>query len=193
MHPQAQMTLIPVYASTIETFSVYLAPIFFAFFLLAIIIRKTASQEDAYTQSNRVHFRVGTLYATTLIGIAIYLHEMNANFLTGILTGLYIYFSLHYVFIFPLIGICKKSISVNIMECIYHIEQTGSPCSKKTLSNQMEHRNTSIDDIRSSRLGQMVLLKFATTKHNRYRITPFGKKVHGFGEIILNILNQKRL
>jgi hypothetical protein len=193
MHPQAQMTLLPVYASAIETLSVYLAPIFFAFFLLTIIIGKTASKEDAYTQANRVHFNIGTLYVATLVGLAIYLHQVNADFFTGILTGLYIYFSLHYVFIFPLIGICKKSISTNIMESIFHIEQTGSPCSKAALADQMAGRNAGIADIRKNRLDQMVLLGFATAQGNHYQITSFGQKVHELGEIILGIWNQKRL
>jgi hypothetical protein len=146
-----------------------------------------------HTHSNRIHFYIGTLYAATLIGLAFHLHQVNADLCTGILTGLYIYFSLHYVFIFPLIGICKKSISVNILESISYIEQTGSPCSIEKLANQMEHRNVSIDDIRCSRLDQMILLKFATKQGNLYQITPFGQSVHKFGEIVLNIWNQKRL
>lgn len=187
------MTIFPAYTSTIETLSVYLTPIFFAFFLITIIIRKTATKEDAYTQTNRVHLYIGTLYVTTLVGLAIYLHQVNADFFTGILTGLYIYFSLHYVFIFPLIGICKKSISINIMESIFHIERTGSPCSKASLDNQMARRNAGIADIRKNRLDQMVLLGFATAQGNHYQITSFGQKVHELGEIILGIWNQKRL
>lgn len=187
------MTLFPVYVSAIETLSVYLAPTFFAFFLLTIISRKTASKEDAYTQSNRIHLYIGTLYAATLVGLAIYLQPVTTDFFTGILTGLYIYFSLHYVFIFPLIGICKKSISINIMESIFHIEQTGSPCSNTALADHMAGRNAGIADIRKNRLAQMVLLGFATTQGNHYQITTLGHKVHGLGEIILAIWNQKRL
>lgn len=187
------MILFPVYTSAIESLSVYLAPIFFAFFLLIIIIRKTAAKDEAYTQANRVHFYIGTLYAATLVGLAIYLHQVNADFFTGILTGLYIYVSLHYVFIFPLIGICKKSISISIMESIFHIEQTGSPCSKAALADHMAQRSAGIADIRKNRLDQMVLLGFATAQGNHYQITSLGQKVHQLGEIILGIWNQKRL
>jgi len=133
------------------------------------------------------------LYAAALIGFAIYLDQVNFNFFTGILTGLYIYFSLHYVFIFPLIGICKKSISINILESISHIQQAGGTCSKVTLANNMALRNASIDDIRASRLDQMIILKFATSQGNHFQITTFGKRVHELGEIILGIWNRKRL
>lgn len=187
------MTLFPTYASAIETLSVYLALLFSLIFIFAIIIRKTASNEDAYTRSNRIHFYIGILYTAALTGLAIYLDQVNLNFCTGILTGLYIYFSLHYVFIFPLIGICKKSISFNILESISHIQQSGVPCSKVALAHNMALRNVSIDDIRASRLDQMIILKFATSKGNQFQITTFGKRVHELGEIILGIWNQKRL
>jgi hypothetical protein len=187
------MTLFPTYASAIETLSVYLALLFSLIFIFAIIIWKTASNEDAYTQSNRIHFYIGILYAAALTGLAIYLNQVNLNYYIGILTGLYIYFSFHYVFIFPLIGICKKSISINILESISHIQKSGVPCSKVTLANNMALRNASIDDIRSSRLNQMIMLKFATSQGNHFQITFVGKRVHELGEIILGIWNQKRL
>lgn len=187
------MNLFPVYTSAIETLSVYLAPVFFALFLVIIIFRKTASKMDAYTQSNRVHFHVGALYSITIVALAIYLHQFNANFFIGMLTGLYIYFSLHYAFIFPLIGICKKSISINMLESILHTERTGFPCSKTSLEDNMALRNAGVDDIRKSRLEQMVLLKFGTVQGNHYKITPLGRKVHELGEFILGIWNQKRL
>ena len=185
--------MFPVYASAIKTFSVYLAPVYFALFLITVIIRKTASKTDAYTQSNRMHFYIGTLYAITLTVLAIYFNQVNSDFCIGILTGLYIYFSLHYVFIFPMIGICKKSISISIMESLCHIESTGVPYSNENLESQMRHQNVSIDHIRQSRLEQMVLLKFATYQGKQFQITMLGQKIHELGEIILAIWNQKRL
>lgn len=183
----------PAYESVIETLSIYLALFFASIFIFTIIIRKTASKEDAYARSNRIHFFVGILYTTTLSNLAIYLGQVNVSFCTGLLTGLYIYCSLHYVFIFPLIGICKKSVSVNILEVISHAQQSVGPCSKATIANQMALRNVSIDDIRSSRLDQMIILKFATKHSDLYQITTLGKRVHEIGEFILSIWNQKRL
>ena len=187
------MTIFPVYASAIETFSVYLAPAYFVLFLITVIIRKTASKTDAYTQSNRIHFYIGTLFAITLTALAIYLNQVNSDFCIGILTGLYIYFSLHYVFIFPMIGICKKSISISIMESMHHIESTGARYSKETLENQMKQQNVSIEHIRQSRLEQMILLNFAIHQGEHFQITMLVQKVHELGEIILAIWNQKRL
>ena len=187
------MTIFPVYASAIETFSVYLAPVYFALFLFTVICRKTVSKTDAYTQSNRIHFYIGAMYAITLTALAIYLKQVNSNFCSGILTGLYIYFSLHYVFIFPMIGICKKSISIVIMESMFQIERSKVSCFIDTLEEKMKHQNVSIDDIRKSRLEQMTLLKFATYQDNQFKITSLGKRVHEMGDIILCIWNQKRL
>lgn len=187
------MTWLPLYQNSIQTFSVFLAPVFSAFFLLWIIIFKTAAREDAYSQVNRIHFNIGLTYVATLIGLAVYLKQFDLFFLIGLFVGSYIYFSLHYVFIFPLIGICKKSISINILESIFRIDQTVSPCSKAALADHMAHRNAGIADIRQNRLEQMVLLKFATTQDNLYRITPFGKRVHELSEILLGIWHQKRL
>ena len=187
------MTTSSFYSCAIETFSVYLAPVYFVLFLITVILRKTASETDAYTQSNRIHFYIGTLYAITLTVLAIYLKQVNSDFCIGILTGLYIYFSLHYVFLFPMIGICKKSISIGIMESMFQIEQSKAPCFIHTLEEQMKHRNVSVDDIRKSRLEQMALLKFAIHQDNQFKITSLGKRVHELGEIILGIWNQKRL
>jgi hypothetical protein len=187
------MLLFPVYESVIETLSIYLALFFALIFTFTIIIRKTASKEDAYARSNRIHLYIGILYTTTLSSLAIYLGQVNVSFCTGILTGLYIYCSLHYVLIFPLIGICKKSVSVNILEVIFHAQQSVGPCSKATLANQMARRNVSIDDIRSSRLDQMIILKFATKHADHYHITTLGKRVHELSEFLLVIWNQKRL
>lgn len=187
------MTLLPAYASTIETFSIYLAFVFSSIFAFTIIACKIASNEDAYTRANRIHFYIGIIYTVTISFLAIYFGQIHKSFFTGVLTGLYIYYSLHYVFIFPLIGICKKSISINILESIFHIQQSSDQCSKETLVNQMALQNVSIGDIRNSRLEQMILLKFATRQNNHFQITAFGKRVHELGEIILSIWNQKRL
>jgi hypothetical protein len=187
------MSFFPQYTNTIETLSIHLACIFFLLFLFTIIIRKAASKEDAYIESNRIHFYFGAIYAITLFGLATFLDQINGDFFTCILTGLYIFFSLHYAFIFPLIGICKKSISIQIMESIYSIRLSGNTCSKEALINMMADRKASIEDIRRNRLNQMIILKFATARGNHYQITTIGKKVHALRATILCIWNQEPL
>jgi hypothetical protein len=178
---------------SIEELSILLALLFASIFIIVIIIQRTASQEDSYKNTNRLHFIIGNVYLFAICTLAYCFDHLNIRFFFGMLTGLYIYYSLHYVFLFPLIGICKKSISVNILESIFHIQQCGEKCTRLTLAKQMTKQNVSIDHIRSSRLDQMIFLKLASRKANDFQITTLGKIVHELGNFILNTWNQKRL
>lgn len=187
------MQIFTIYFSATESLSIVLAPLFFIYFFVTVLIQKICSKENAYTLLNLAHFRIGLLYITILAAIALDLNEVNTNQYIGFLIGVYIYFSLHYVFFLPIIGICKKSISIKIMESILDIEKEKISCTKELLINQMTIKNVGVDDIRENRLDQMIILKLATRLGNHLKITFFGKKMHQICEMILRIWNQKRL
>ncbi len=187
------MSIMPVYSSNIENYCIYGAIGFFIVFLLFIIVRKTASAKDSYTRVNRIHSRILLLYLICLICTAIYLNELNSKFFISIAVGIFIYLSLHYVFIFALIGVCQKSISVRILAAGQLIEKHGHAITLQKLTEQMHENEFDIDNLRKSRLWQMTHLGFATSVNGTYLITNLGRVIDHIGTVILKIYGLKRL
>lgn len=183
----------PSYSSNIENISVYGAIAFFAVFLIYIVADKTAAGTDSYTRVNRVHSRIFLAYLCAMVVAALAGTGIDRHALLGIATGSFIYFSLHYVFVFALIGICRKSISVSIMAAMQALESEQQPITPQSLETRMQAGSVGIRDLRDSRLGQMVHLGFAQEQAAIYSITRLGRRVHAIGAWMLAIYGLKRL
>ena len=93
----------------IENFCIYGAVIFFVLFLAIIIAKKSAAKKSTYTAVNTIHFRIMLIYISTAFTRALMENSVNFNFLIGIMVGLFIYLSLHYVFLFSLSAYAEKA------------------------------------------------------------------------------------
>lgn len=184
---------LPKYSSDIENISIYGAIAFFVAFLIYLMIDKTAARADSYTRVNRVHSKIFLGYicvmgAATLAGSGI-----DSRALLGVATGTFIYFSLHYVFVFALIGICRKSISVGIMAAIQALGSKRQAVTLQSLESYMQDNGMGVRSLRDSRLEQMVYLGFAREQAAVYSITGFGRRVHAFGAWVVAFYGLKRL
>lgn len=196
MHRQPRdlaMALLPTYSSSIVNYCIYGALAFFAVFLLYIIIRKTASAHDSYTRVNRIHSRILLLYVSSLTIAAMYTETVGSDFMIALSVGIFIYLSLHYVFVFALIGLCQKSISVKILAIGQTIENAGQAVTVPRLAAHMQTQGADIDALRRSRLGQMTHLRFATSDGHVYVITRFGRMVERIGAAVLKVYGLQRL
>jgi hypothetical protein len=187
------MALLPIYSSSIVNYCIYGSIAFFFAFLLYIIIRKTASAHDSYTRVNRIHSRILLLYVFSLTSAALYLGAIGSDLVIALGVGIFIYLSLHYVFVFALIGLCQKSISVRILAIGRAIETDGQVITVPLLAAHMQSQGADIDALRHSRLGQMTHLHFAASDGHVYAITRFGRLVDHIGTTVLKVYGLQRL
>lgn len=187
----SNLPLFPHYPNAIQNIAIFLAVVFFVVFLLAVVFGKTASAEDAYRPTNRLHFRIGVLYCATVAAFAIIKGDMGQQAALGLLTGLYVYATLHYVFVFPLIGLVRKSISVEILNTIG--SASGCCIHRDTVVNKMASAGAGVSDVRKNRLLQMCLLQLAKNNNGQFSISTRGKFVHVTGERVLQLFKLKRL
>ena len=187
------MPMFTFFAQKIESYAVYLPFIFFLINVFWIIFFKNAAEKNSYTEVNKIHFKFGILYFLAIVLIALITNQLNIHFFIGLITGIYIYISLHYIFTFQLIGLCKKSISIAIVNIIFQSNKNNIYFSEKSLIKKMKKSRLGIEEIRESRLDQMLQLRFAEINGSRYQIRLFGKIVHKIGDYLLKALNFKRL
>ena len=182
-----------VHADGIENFCVYGAVIFFVLFLAIIIGNKSAAKQSTYTAVNAIHFRIMLIYISTLFIVALVKDSINLNFFIGIMVGLFIYSSLHYVFLFSLIGLCRKSISVAILTSARKIIKSGKSIEITELIKEMKLKGLDTTELRKSRLEQMTYLGFATSDGNSYVILCFGRAINQIAKLIIDVYGLKRL
>lgn len=167
--------------------------IFFIIFLFFVIIKKIASGKESYSQINQLHRKFYFIY---LLHVLIYLFVEESspiNIILPLIVGTYIYFGLHFVYLFSLIGIAKKSISINILASIFEIESNREKPNEKNIESHMRNKKIGINDIRDNRLEQMKILNFATLEKSQFKITKKGLLVNKIGTLILTVWNQKRI
>lgn len=160
--------------------------VFLSFFLL-VLTAKLASGRDCLGRLNKAHFLFSLPY---IAGTAIFL-TMNRAFSLDIAAafaaGVFIYFSLHYIYLQGLVGLAKKSVSVNILESIAN-SRTEAVTEASLLSLEEEK----ISLIREDRLQQMLILGMAVKSGDTFRITPRGRFLNGLGCAVLKAWNLRR-
>jgi hypothetical protein len=166
---------------------------FFLFFLLFVILFRTASGKESYSNINRAHkiFFLLFLGFSSFIYLTVKVHVPVLDFLVALLLGTFIFFSLHYVYFFALVGLIKKSISVNILSVIFQMNLSRTDLS--TLKDCLQKSNLDFESIRKNRLEQMTYLKFALKNGNEFTITPKGVFTNNIGNLIFKIWGLKRL
>ena len=174
-------------------FTLYLPLCFFSIYLLWIILTKATSKKNTYTAVNKIHFKVFLLYLLTAQMIYLETHQLQTNLLVNFIIGIYIYFSLHYLFIFQLIALCKKSISIAILDSISKIGQHDKIITEKSLKSYMTRQNNGIKEIAKDRLNQMIYLRLANINKQKYIISIFGKIIYKIMKFLLKLYNLNRL
>lgn len=187
------MSFFSFFSNQESIFSIYIPFCFFFFYLFWIIFSKAASKKNSYVTVNKIHLKVFLAYLFASLIIYEQINELHKEFLISFILGVYIYFSLHYIFIFQLIGLCKKSVSIAILDSIRKINQINKVATQKKINRKMADQNNGIEEICKSRLNQMIYLKLSKIRKSKYIITRFGKVVYKTMKFLLIIYNIKRL
>lgn len=179
-----------MYINPIDNLVLLSSFFFYLILILWAIIKRLASQPEAISTLNRLHFKIAIYYAlTSVIIILLSFHsDLSYSFLS-LSVGLFCYFTYHYVFFISFISLAKRSVSANILVLIH---SSSGQCPLQNLSKSYgDGKGTSF--IVRDRLEQMVFLDFAVESNSEYRITSKGKFVNFFSVSILKIWNLKRI
>lgn len=172
---------------------IVLAVSFFTGFAAYMRWARLPSSTHMYRRTNRAHLAIYLAYAIAMAGIGIWQGAFLKDVLVDGLLGTYIYFSLYYVFVFPLIGLAKSSISINLLTTIQRQQSATGRATRAEVVLDMAEKGLSPQDLRDSRLYQLTFLGFAEKDGARYKCTGFGKATHKLASAILSVWNQKRL
>lgn len=159
----------------------------FAAFLLLVLAAKLASGKDCQARLNKTHFYFFLPYALTVAVFLVSDGHFSLNRLTALTAGAFIYFSLHYIYLQGLVGLAKKSVSVNILGSIA-AAGTGQVTEDSLLAQEEEK----IRLIREDRLQQMLILGMAVKNDSIYRLTTRGRFLNSLGCAILKVWNLRR-
>jgi hypothetical protein len=184
--------LFTTYENPVDNFNIIASLFFFFLFLFLMIFLKLASGEDCYSKMNKLHFR---LYFAYLIAAGLYYFTLSstASFsLLSLAVGSFIYFSLHYVYLFSLVGLSKKSISMNVLAEAQKMIKSGKELTRSSLLDHLNCSNINLEFIRENRLKQMIILGWSNRKGERYHLTPKGRLFNKMGSLVLMIWNLGR-
>jgi len=185
------MDFFDIYRTPSENFILYGALISFCLFVICVLSAKLASGKNCYTKLNRAHMLIFVPYISACLFFAFSLGEINLSLLPVLAAGSFIYFTLHYVYLFAIVGLIKKSISVNLLADIAGLDRGEKP--GVALSTFLACEKEKLAVIRLDRLNQMEILNMAEKKDDIYTITPRGRLIDRFGGIILKTWNLRRL
>src|SRR5690606_2436089 len=171
----------------------YGSVIFFSAFVLNIVIFRTASGVNSYTKVNRAFIKFLASYVLFSITISIFSKVAIIESITSIILGSFIFTSLYYVYLFSLIGIAKKSISINILFAISELTKLNSKTDLSKLWKHLENQGLSFSSIRNNRLEQMLYLNFATMENNTFKLSKKGKLTNYILNCVLRIWRLDRL
>lgn len=180
------MGIYSFYADPAENFMVWNALLTFAAFLLAVLAGKLAARANCHAPMHRLNFRFFALYAAAAAAFCAYTGRLNLNLAAAFAIGAAIYFSLHRIYLMALVGLAKRSVSVNLLETTLALP----PGAGETAL--LERYARRVSDIREDRLNQMVALGLATRNGEEYTITPSGRLFDRLGNLALKLWGLRR-
>lgn len=173
--------------------TIVLAVSFFAGFAAYMRWRRLPASIHMYHRTNRAHLAIYLAYAVAVAVTGIWQGAFIKDILVDGLLGTYIYFSLYYVFVFPLIGLAKNSISINLLTTIQQLQSATGRATRAEVIRDMTENMLGPQDLRDSRLYQLTYLGFSEKRGASYKCTEFGKATHKLASAILSVWNQRRL
>ena len=180
-----------VYPDAMDNFHLWGAIVLFAVFLVCVLIKKIASSESYASNLRRLHFKIFIPYLLTSFVCSLLDGKVNNYPLGSFIGGAFIYFSFLYVYLFSLVALAKKSISVNLMGQINEFTPDGE-CTEEKLIRQYLLEKKGLEYMRENGLDQLVKQGWAKDKGNTYQISDHGRRVNDFTNVLLKIFNLAR-
>lgn len=185
------MEFLSVYRDPVENLIVWGALAAFGVFLAFVLAAKTASGENCHARLNRMNLLFFIPYAAAVVFFSALAGRRDLSLLADLAAGGFIYFSLHHIYLMALMGLAKKSVSVNILDDIGKLA-AGAGTAGISEDALLEHETAKISYIRENRLGQMLALGMARKTGAEYRITRLGSFLNRLGNAILKFWNLRR-
>jgi hypothetical protein len=159
---------------------------FFAIFVVILLVNRTASGKSSYRKVNTLHRRIYLAYLLCSFTWVAFQNSFSIEQVINFLLASFLYYSLHYVYVFSLIGLLKKSISVNVLSAF---ETFKSPISLEELTLAMSRIGVSPEFISKDRIEQLQILKMARGLNGNLQITGKGRRISLLRSIILRLWN----
>lgn len=185
------MCIFSISGISAETFILWGAAVSFCLFAAYVLAARLAAANDCYAKLNRAHTLFFIPYLAAALLFAFKAGELNLALLPALAAGCFIYFSLHYVYLFALVGLAKLSISVNLLSDITGLGRSAA--AGVEIPAFMAYEKEKFALIRADRLAQMVTLNMAREIGGTYTITKHGRRLNRLGQLILKIWNLRRL
>ena len=167
-------------------FIAYSSILTFAAYLILARALNMAAGESCHAKLNKANAVFLAIYLAEAAAYCIIKGLFSIDILAAIIGGIFIFVSLQQIYFMALVGLAKKSVSVNIVETALQMEKTDE---KKIY----EKFSANTDYIRINRLSQMRFLGLAKEKNGIFSITERGRFFNRLGNLILKIWGLKRL
>lgn len=180
-----------VYPDAIDNFHFWGALLFFILFLVYSLVRKMMMQDEYVSLLRRVHFKFFIPYLLSSFVYSLFVGKVNNYPLGSFIAGSFIYFSLLYVYLFSLLALVKKSISVNLLGQINDHSENEDCTQEKILYEYLREKRGG-EYMRENGLSQMTKRGWMQEKGSSFRITEHGKRINEFTNNVLRLFNLVR-
>ena len=167
-------------------FLAYSAILTFAAYLILARMSNMAAGESCHARLNRANVVFLAIYIVEAAVYCIMNGVFSIDILAAIIGGIFIFVSLQQIYFMALVGLAKKSVSVNIVETAMQMEKPD----EKAIYGKF---SANTDYIRLNRLSQMRFLGLAEEKNGVFAITERGRFFNRLGNLILKIWGLERL
>lgn len=181
------MQFFELYKDPSTNFNIWVSLLFFVLFVVLVLVGKLARDEDCYSKMNRLHLRLFLPYVFSTFVYAFFILENSSFSSFGLVIGSFLYFSLHYIYLFALVGLARKSISINVLMSIKALSTNGVCHRADLLKKFTNKKGPGTEQILENRLKQMELLGLAQTESTELKITPKGKFMNKLGNTVLKV------
>jgi hypothetical protein len=167
-----------------------LFPIFYyAFYVADIVINKHCKNPKTYLTINKRFKRYAFIYIFLLPAVLYYAFQITeSTLISSTIFSFFILFCLHYLAFFQIIGLAKKSVSMNILTTIF---ECGGVASTKDISAQYGN-GKGFNFVKTDRYDQLFKLALVTNASGVVIPTKKGHIFHLVGTVILRMWNLSR-
>jgi len=175
------------YGNAVYNYFIWGSLAFFFIFLCVVLFFKLGSGRDCIARLNKINAFFSLVYVAAGVVALFHFSLFDIQGLCAFLTGIFVFLTLHYIGLMGIIGLIKKSVSVNILS-----DMVNDPSSFKNGGMPAAYLSRR-EDIISNRLEQMKFLGFVSCSGGKYIVTGLGGLASGLADFFLSAWGLKRL
>ena len=180
--------IINLFSSPIDNYVFLIATGLYIIFIVYTVVAKITSRDNYYSFFIKRHFLFGVLY---LVFASLYVFMqfgVTLENLSRIAIGLFLFFLYQYGFIFLLINVMKKSVSLNLLVTLY---EKGGLLTFSELG-QSHANEKGIRFVTEDRINQLIATKLIKSRDNYFYVSSTGEFTLKMFNLLLNVFGLKR-